>query len=75
MVKLLYKKDNVRKCTIATLEAKAKAESAFNVAMAMLREGVKPETVRAVFGFKQDIHPELLNCKTIKEKERKNNAE
>lgn len=57
---------------IAMLDARAKAETAFNVTMAMLREGVKPETVRAVFGFKQDMQPELLNCKTIKEK--KNNA-
>ncbi|MBP3573240.1 MAG: hypothetical protein J6J71_01370 [Prevotella sp.] len=59
---------------IAMLDERAKAETAFNVAMAMLREGVKPETVRAVFGLKNDIQPELLNCK-IKEKERKNNAE
>ena len=37
---------------IATLDEKAKAEAGFNVAMDMLREGVAPETVRAVFGFK-----------------------
>ena len=37
---------------IATLDKKAKAEAGFNVAMDMLREGVAPETVRAVFGFK-----------------------
>lgn len=59
---------------ITILNERAKAETAFNVAMAMLREGVKPKTVRAVFGLKNDIQPELLNCKTIKEKERKNNA-
>lgn len=37
---------------IAILDEKAKAKAGFNVAMDMLREGVAPETVRAVFGFK-----------------------
>lgn len=35
----------------ALLKARAKAETDFNAAMVMLREGVDPETVRAVFGF------------------------
>lgn len=35
----------------ALLKGKAKAEADFNAAMVMLREGVDPETVRAVFGF------------------------
>jgi hypothetical protein len=58
---------------ISILDDRAKADAAFNIAMAMLREGVKPETVRAVFGFKNDIQPDLLNCKTIKGKEKKSN--
>lgn len=39
---------------MALLDARAKAEISFNNAMAMLREGVSPETVRAVFGFKKE---------------------
>ena len=32
-------------------DERAKAESNFDIAMAMLREGVSPKTVRAVFGL------------------------
>ena len=37
---------------ITILDARAKAESAFDITMNMLREGVSPKTVRAVFGYK-----------------------
>ncbi len=36
---------------IQILDERAKAEANFDVAMAMLREGVSPKTVRAVFGL------------------------
>lgn len=52
---------------IAILDARAQAEVSFNIAMNMLREGVSPKNVRAVFGYKPDIQPVELNCKTIKE--------
>ena len=41
----------------ALLEARAKAETDFNAAMVMLREGVEPETVRAVFGLEKEKEP------------------
>lgn len=43
----------VRELT-ALLKGKAKAEADFNAAMVMLREGVDPETVRAVFGLEKE---------------------
>ena len=46
----------VRELT-ALLEARAKAETDFNAAMVMLREGVEPETVRAVFGLEKEKEP------------------
>lgn len=51
---------------ITILDARAKAESAFEITMNMLREGVSPQTVRAVFGYKPDIKPVMLDCETIK---------
>lgn len=39
---------------IALLDARAKAQISFDNAMAMLREGVSPETTRAVFGFNKE---------------------
>ena len=41
----------------ALLGARAKAEADFNAAMVMLREGVEPETVRAVFGLEKEKEP------------------
>lgn len=46
----------VRELT-ALLNGKAKAEADFNAAMVMLREGVEPETVRAVFGLEKEKEP------------------
>ena len=46
----------VRELT-ALLKGKAKAEADFNAAMVMLREGVDPETVRAVFGLEKEKEP------------------
>ena len=46
----------VRELT-ALLDGKAKAEADFNAAMVMLREGVDPETVRAVFGLEKEKEP------------------
>ncbi|GEM_PF-6210911 len=46
----------VRELT-ALLDGKAKAEADFNAAMVMLREGVEPETVRAVFGLEKEKEP------------------
>lgn len=36
---------------IALLDKRARAEANFTTAMAMLREGVSPETVRAVYAL------------------------
>ena len=41
----------------ALLEARAKAETDFNAAMVMLREGVEPDVVRAVFGLEKEKEP------------------
>lgn len=46
----------VRELT-ALLKGNAKAEADFNAAMVMLREGVEPETVRAVFGLEKEKEP------------------
>lgn len=46
----------VRELT-ALLKGKTKAEADFNAAMVMLREGVEPDVVRAVFGLEKEKEP------------------
>lgn len=46
----------VRELT-ALLDGKAKTEADFNAAMVMLREGVEPDVVRAVFGLEKEKEP------------------
>lgn len=43
---------------IQVLDERAKAEANFDIAMAMLREGVSPKTVRAVFGLEPVLEEE-----------------
>ncbi len=54
----------------ALLDRKAKAEADFNAAMVMLREGVDPETVRAVFGLEKEKEP--ATAATAADSEEKN---
>ena len=43
---------------IQLLDERAKAEANFDIAMAMLREGVSSKTVRAVFGLEPKLEEE-----------------
>ena len=53
----------VRELT-ALLKGKAKAEADFNAAMVMLREGVEPDVVRAVFGLEKEKEPAAAEAVT-----------
>lgn len=57
----------VRELT-ALLDEKAKAEADFNAAMVMLREGVAPDVVRAVFGLEKEKEPAAAATATDSEK-------
>ena len=46
---------------IETIDARANAECKFYIAMDMLRQGIRPETVLAVFGYE----PEKINISEV----------